>query len=244
MSQSTTPMPSAATPTASNEEPLFERVYVWEAPIRLTHWVNALSLIVLFSTGLYIAHPVFTGSGEAWNTFVMGRVREVHFAAGYVFAVALALRFLWFLLGNEHTRSGIPRPWSPEWWRAFLGQGIRYVTLDVGAPPLGHNAMAGVSYAVFMGALGFAQILTGFALYSQSTPGGFWDGLVGWVTPLLGGVYNTAMWHHLFAWGFALFVVLHIYIVVLDSREYKNGLAGSIFSGYKFRRKGQKVHED
>ena len=96
--------------------------------------------------------------------------------------------------------------------------------------------MAGLSYAVFMIGLGTGQMLTGFALYSQSSPGGFWDGLVGWVIPLLGGAFNTTMWHHLFAWGFVFFAVLHIYIVVLDGREFRHGLIGAMIHGNKFRR--------
>jgi Ni/Fe-hydrogenase 1 B-type cytochrome subunit len=242
MTESTTPMPSPAPRTA--EQPLFERIYVWEFPVRIIHWVNALALTVLFATGLYIAHPVLSSSGEAWDSFLMGRVRQIHFATAYIFTVALFFRFAWFLMGNQYTRSGIPRPWRRQWWQNFSRQAFQYLKLDAGRPHLGHNALAGVSYTVFIGMLGVAQIVTGFALYAQSSPGGFWDGLVGWVTPLLGGVYNTVMWHHLFAWGFVFFVVLHVYIVVLDSREYRNGLIGSMIHGHKFRGQGEDIRED
>jgi Ni/Fe-hydrogenase 1 B-type cytochrome subunit len=116
--------------------------------------------------------------------------------------------------------------------------------LNPGKPHLGHNALAGLAYSIFMGLLGILQILTGFSLYAASSPGGFWDGLVGWVPPLLGGLYNTAMWHHLFAWGFVFFIVLHVYIVLLDSREYRNGLIGAMIHGRKFRKLGETVDED
>lgn len=33
------------------------RIYVWEIPVRLTHWVNALSIVMLSFTGYYIARP-------------------------------------------------------------------------------------------------------------------------------------------------------------------------------------------
>jgi hypothetical protein len=40
---------------------------------------------------------------------------------------------------------------------------------------LGHNALAGLSYTIFVIGLGWLQILTGLALYSETNPGGFWD---------------------------------------------------------------------
>jgi len=35
----------------------YRRRYVWQWPIRLSHWINALCVMVLFATGEYIAHP-------------------------------------------------------------------------------------------------------------------------------------------------------------------------------------------
>jgi len=242
MSESTTSMGSSATPARSG--PFFERLYVWELPVRIYHWVNAISLTVLFATGIYIAHPILITGGEAWNSFLMGRVRQVHFAAAYIFTSVLLWRIAWIFVGNEYASSGIPRPLRPEWWRSLLRQAFQYMKFNSGTPHMGHNALAGLSYTVFMGLLGTAQILTGFALYSLSSPGGLWDGLVGWVIPLLGGAYSTAMWHHLFAWAFVFFVVLHVYIVLLDSREYRNGLIGAMIHGRKFRKVGEKADED
>lgn len=219
--------------------PGYERVYVWQWPIRIFHWVLAAAIATLFVTGLLIAFPVFTATGEPFEVFVMGRVREVHFAAGYVFLIALVWRAYWFVAGNRHARSGVPMPWRRSWWRALWHQSREYLTLDFGAPPLGHNALAGLSYAVFVVGLGIAQVLTGFALLSESNPGGFWDRACGWVIPLLGGSARTHMWHHLFSWGFLVFVILHVYIVLLDDRQYRNGLVSSMLGGWKFRKEGE-----
>ena len=41
------------------------RVYVWEVPVRVTHWLIALSIIVLSVTGLYIGRPFMTVPGPA-----------------------------------------------------------------------------------------------------------------------------------------------------------------------------------
>ena len=33
------------------------RVYVWEWPLRVTHWVSGAAILVLSATGLLVAHP-------------------------------------------------------------------------------------------------------------------------------------------------------------------------------------------
>ena len=65
----------------------FRRRYVWQWPIRVFHWVNAICIFTLFATGLYMANPVLAPSGEPWHNFVQGTVRKVHFAFAYVFIV-------------------------------------------------------------------------------------------------------------------------------------------------------------
>jgi len=234
MSNPSHALDSARGATARGER--FERIYVWEFPVRIFHAVNAVCVVVLFATGLYMAHPVLVTSGEAWEHFAMGRVRQVHFASGFIFAVSYAVRVVWFFIGNEYARSGFPAFWRAGWWKEVTNQAFLYLRLETGRPHLGHNALAGLAYAIFIFGFGLLQILTGLSLYSQSDPGGSLDAWVGWVIPLFGSPFNTLMWHHLFAWAFVFFVILHLYIIWLDSREYRNGLIGSIIHGNKFRR--------
>ena len=222
-------------PPPAGQPERYERIYIWQTPVRIFHWVNAVCLTVLFATGLFIAHPIVTSTGEAWNVFVMARVRQVHFAAAFIFIVVFMWRIVWFWMGNKYARSGFPYVWRKSWWKDLVLQAWGYLKLDFGRPHTGHNALAGLSYTVGVIGLGWAQIFTGLAMYSESSPGGFWDGLVGWVIPLLGGSMRTHAWHHLFAWGFLCFVILHVYIVLLDSRQYRNGLIGSMITGNKFR---------
>ena len=40
-------------------------VYVYQAPVRLWHWLNAAAMTVLFVTGYLIASPPASLSGEA-----------------------------------------------------------------------------------------------------------------------------------------------------------------------------------
>src|SRR5579871_345339 len=93
----------------------YGRKYVWQLPIRLTHWVNAISIAVLFVTGLFIATPVLMPQGEAWNHFWMGRMRELHFAFGFALILSVAVRVYWFFAGNNYARSGFPMFWKKDW---------------------------------------------------------------------------------------------------------------------------------
>jgi len=224
-------------------ERIYGRKYVWQAPVRLAHWVNAAALVALFSSGLYIANPVLAPNGEAYRHFVMGRVREIHFIAGYCLLFGFLLRVYWFYVGNNYSRSGFPFVWRAEWWADLKAQALQYLHLERGHVHLGHNALAGVAYTFFVIFLGWFQILSGLALYSEDNPGGFWDKLVGWFIPFMGGSFRLRMWHHTAAWGFVVFFILHVYIVLYDDRQYKNGLVSSILVGLKFYEKGDLDHD-
>ncbi|HWQ42931.1 MAG TPA: cytochrome b/b6 domain-containing protein, partial [Desulfosporosinus sp.] len=42
-----------------------KRIYVWQIPIRLFHWINAICISILFTTGLFIGNPIVGVRGEA-----------------------------------------------------------------------------------------------------------------------------------------------------------------------------------
>jgi Ni/Fe-hydrogenase 1 B-type cytochrome subunit len=212
----------------------YRRRYVWQWPIRIFHWVNAICVAVLFATGLYIAQPVMIPSGEAYRTFFMATVRKVHFLFAFLFLLNFLWRIYWFWMGNNYARSGFPMFWKREWWQDLGRQGLDYLKLDRGHVHLGHNALGGLVYTIFVILMGWLQIFTGLSLYSQSNPGGILNSMFGWIAPLFGGLFQLYMWHYLFAWGFLVFTILHVYIVLYDGQQYKNGLLGSMISGEKF----------
>lgn len=203
---------------------------VWQWQIRLFHWAFAASVLVLVVTGLNINSPWWRGAPDSQ---LMGWMRFLHFTAAAVFCVAFAWRIYWFWFGNKYARSGFPWVWRGRWWRNLFGQATSYLRYDFSQPEVGHNALAGLSYVVFVIGLGLGQIVTGFALFGESNPGGLCDSLFGQALVWFGGSFRTHMWHHLFSWGFVLFTVLHLYIVILDARQYGNGLIGSMFTGKK-----------
>lgn len=236
MSSETTSARGKPTAGRGQAEDLYTRIYVWQWPIRLFHWTNAAAVTTLFVTGLLIAFPSLTSTGEPWEVLTVAKIRKIHFIAAFVFLIGFCWRVFWFYMGNRYARSGMPRPWRKAWWSDLFEQAWHYLSLEFGTPHAGHNSLAGLSYTIFVIALGWFQIFTGFAMYSENQPDGLWAGLTGWVLPLLGGSARVHALHHLGAWLFLVFVILHLYIVFLDARQYRNGLIVSMITGFKFKR--------
>jgi len=210
------------------------RVYVWELPVRITHWVIALSIVVLSVTGIYIGNPFLIASGPASEHFIMGTMKVVHLYAGIAFALAVLARIAWMFLGNNYARWDKFVP-----VRAIRRQGIwptvKFYLFLLRKPPgfIGHNPVAGLAYcAVF--AIYLTMIITGFALYGAAahvdSPLRAFTALV----PYLGGL-QTARWiHHVCMWLLIGFAVHHVYSSMLMSQVEQNATIESIFSGYKF----------
>ena len=95
-------------------------VYVYEAPMRLWYWVNALAITVLAITGYFIASPLPSMPGEASDYFLMGYIRFAHFASGYILAVGFLFRIYWAFMGNHHAR----QLFLPPFWRSAFWDGV------------------------------------------------------------------------------------------------------------------------
>ncbi len=52
-----------------------EAVYVYEAPVRLWHWVMALCMVVLAGTGYLIGSPLPAIGGEAVHSYFFAWIR-------------------------------------------------------------------------------------------------------------------------------------------------------------------------
>jgi Ni,Fe-hydrogenase I cytochrome b subunit len=97
-----------------------------------------------------IGSPILTTSGEPANHFLMGRIREVHLAAGIIFAISFLVRVYWFWAGNNYARFGFPMVWKKSWWQDLFTQMTDYLRLQRGHVHLGHNALGGTIYTVFV----------------------------------------------------------------------------------------------
>ncbi len=207
------------------------RVYAWEFPVRLTHWLNVLSIVVLSVTGFYIGHPFSHAISS--RQYIMGWMRFIHFTAAYLFLCSVIVRFYWAFVGNRYARWGALIPHTSRQWRDLV-DAIKFYLFLSRKPPyaVGHTAFAGFVY-LFIFLLYVWQIVSGFALYNLSAQTATSAALGGWLTGIM-HLQTIRLYHHLGMYLLLAFAMAHIYIGwYLDSKE-RNGIMGSIFGGYKF----------
>jgi Ni/Fe-hydrogenase 1 B-type cytochrome subunit len=228
--------PTAA-PLSSTQPVTFQRVYVWELPVRVYHWLNALCVVVLCVTGFLIGHPVaISYSTEAYQQYWFGTVRFLHFVAAFLFFFNFLFRIYWGFVGNSYAR-----------WTNFIplrgaqveemGEVLKVDVLQTrlrGFISIGHNALAGFIY--FLSFLAFLfQSITGFALYSGMSKS-MLPRLFAWAVPLMGGDFAVRQWHHIFMWFFVLFTLVHVYLVFYHDYVEGRGTTSSMVGGWKFER--------
>jgi Ni/Fe-hydrogenase 1 B-type cytochrome subunit len=209
----------------------FYEKYVWEVPVRVTHWVIVLCIILLSVTGVYIGAPKTLALQP--SQYVMGWTRFVHFVAGYAFLVSFLARVYWMFVGNKYAgwREFFPLL-SDEQQRNMTETFKYYVFISNKVPtPVGHNALAGAAYfGVFC--LYLVMILTGFALYSQHAPHSFWHFMSGWLFFFFSS-QGIRLTHHMVMWFLIAFSIHHIYSAWLMDVKERAGIISSICSGYK-----------
>jgi Ni/Fe-hydrogenase 1 B-type cytochrome subunit len=210
-------------------------VFVYEWPVRLWHWLNALSIVVLAVTGYFIASPLPSVSGEASENFLMGYIRFTHFAAAYIFAIGFLARFYWSLVGNHHARQLFRLPLADAGWWSGMWHELRwYFFMDrqprkyVGHNPLAHFIMF---LAITLG--GVFMIATGFALYGEGAQEGHWSHslFTSWVIPLFGQSQDVHTWHHFVAWGIVVFVIVHVYAALREEVMSRQTMISAMISG-------------
>lgn len=227
---------AAADALAVAQASSIKSVYVYEAPVRIWHWINALAIMVLAVTGYFIGSPLPTMPGEASDHFVMGYIRFAHFASGYVLAVGLLGRIYWAVVGNHHARELFWVPifqrvyWQLVWdmckWYAFLSpRPGRFV---------GHNPLA--RFAMFFMYLltTIFMVVTGFALYGEGAQMGSWqERFFGWVIPLMGQSQDVHTWHHLGMWWLIIFIIVHVYAAIREDIMGRSSVVSTMISGHR-----------
>jgi Ni/Fe-hydrogenase 1 B-type cytochrome subunit len=214
-------------------------VYVWEAPVRIWHWVMAAAMVVLCVTGYFIGTPPPSITGEASEHYMFGYIRFAHFASAYLFAVTFVLRLIWVFFGNRFSREIFLVPlklFSGEWWGGLIDQTKHYLFLKRHARPWqGHNplAMAAMFFMYVLGAV--FMIVTGFALYGESMGTSSWSyaAFSSWALPLLGYSQNVHTLHHLGMWYLIIFSLVHMYMVVREDICSGETVISTMINGWR-----------
>ncbi len=211
-------------------------IYVYEAPVRLWHWINAACILVLAVTGYFIGLPLPTVPGEAAENFLLGFIRFTHFAAAYIFAFGLVGRAYWALVGNHHAKQIFRLPITNQaWWSEVFFELRWYLFLEKYPKKyVGHNPMAQLMMFFFFTLLAFGMVFTGFALYSEGAGHGHWtDTVFGWVIPAVGGSMQLHSLHRLGMWIMMTFVAIHIYAAIREDIMSRQSLISTMISGWR-----------
>jgi Ni/Fe-hydrogenase 1 B-type cytochrome subunit len=213
-------------------------VYVYDAAVRLWHWVTALCIFALVATGYLIGSPPPTLSGEASEHFLFGNIRLVHFAAGQVLGVMFLLRLYRALVGGRHARQIFYAPvWSFAWLKEVWFEIQWYLFLKprakdyVGHNPLAHLAM----FFVFVLPL-ILMLLTGFALYAEGAGvDSLWYRVFGWVFAVFGWSSMTVHTvHHFGMWLIVLFSLIHMYMAIREDFTRRQTTVSAMVSGWRY----------
>ncbi len=211
------------------------RLYVWQIPVRVTHWITAGCIVVLSITGGYIADPFLIPSGGG----VMSTIRLIHILTALVFLLSGLARTYWLLVGNRFARWKAFIPTTKYQFTELFRQAGFYGFVRKEIPEvLGHNQLAASAYVVLF-ALLLTETVTGFALdgLTGAEPGAT---LFGWLRELLGPQLLRQV-HHLSMWLILAIALFHIYSCLLVDHIEHNGLVSSIVSGWKFPTRHQVV---
>lgn len=196
---------------------------------RMWHWVNALSVIVLFMSGLNIsnAHPwLYWGQwgylpGQAWlqvprfpgwatipGHYSLGDARSWHILFAWVFGVSLVLFMLAAAL-NGHFRRDIFTRWK-DWKPAAIWADIRaHLRFEFDSGEAKYNVLQKASYGMVIFNLLPLMLLTGMTI----SPGmaAAWPFLL----DVFGGRQSARSIHFIVAWALCAFFLVHVALVLL-----------------------------
>lgn len=214
---------------------IMQRVYVWEMPVRIYHWVNFLCVLVLGVTGYLIGAPLAIRSAqEASFGYWFGTVRFLHFVAAFIFFFNFVFRIYWGFVGNAYARWNCFIPFTGSQWKEIIDV-LKVDIMQIKGEPIetiGHNMLAGFTY--FLTFLVFLfQAVTGFGMYAAMSHSWF-PQLFAWVVPLMGGDFAVRQWHHVMMWFFVIFAMVHVYLVFYHDYVEGRGVISSMAGGWKF----------
>jgi Ni/Fe-hydrogenase b-type cytochrome subunit len=208
------PATEAAVETVQ-EPGLVRAAYEHPLAIRLTHWVNAISLFVLVASGLRIfrAFPSF-GPKIPEKVLIdvpksltlggwLGGALQWHFTFMWLFA-ASGLVYIVYQGISGHYRTLLFRPRDiPGVWpmvRHYFFFGVKPPATEQ------YNPLQKLAYTSAIG-FGVLSLLTGIVLYKPTQ--------FSWLAFLFGGYHLTRVWHFGAMCGFLAFIPGHLIMVVL-----------------------------
>ena len=173
---------------------------------RILHTLLLTSILILCVTGFYI-HKPWIGDGGG---FLMSLMRGTHFLFAAVLIVTVIFRIVRMFAGREKDWSNfIPNGEDMKLFGPIINYYARLRSKPIGKKR--YNPLQMLSYCLIF-VLAIFQIVTGFALLNPQALGGINYGIVG-------NELNTRIAHYIVTWIFILFVIIHVYLSIRESRD-------------------------
>lgn len=185
-----------------------KRIYLHPIPVRIWHWINAISFLVLIITGLQIRYREYLGL-MSFETAV-----DIHNWFGFIL---IGNYFIWlvFYLSTRKIRIYIPELNLKKLIQGSIRQARYYgYGIFMGEPNPHHatpdnkfNPMQQMAYLNIMILLIPVQLVTGLLLWDVKL-------FSNWIN-LLGGIKIVDIIHVLLFIFFTSFLFVHIYLATL-----------------------------
>lgn len=209
---------------------------------RLWHWINALSVIVLFMSGLNISNAhrfLYWGDygfdpADAWTAVIrfpgwatipdfysLAKSRAWHLLMVWPFG--LGLIGMWIaMIANGHFRRDLTTT-RAEWKPAAIWHDIvEHLKLNFDHAGGKYNFLQKIAYGAVLLLLLPLMLATGLAI----SPG--FEPAAPWLVDVLGGRQSARSLHFLAAWAIFAFFVVHIALVLLSGpvRQVRDMITG------------------
>jgi thiosulfate reductase cytochrome b subunit len=204
------------------------KVIVHPLTVRITHWLNALAIIIMIMSGwrIYNSHPIFPFEFPVWATLggtVDGSV-DIHNEEGLAGALQWHFAAMWLLTinGIVYLIYGIV---SGHFRRSFFPVGPTAVLRDAMAAlkfqlPHQIGVYNAVQRTLYLGvvAAGVIMVLSGLAIWK---PGQFQE-----LTLLFGGFDVARVIHFLGMAAIVLFLIVHVALVIIVPKTLPTMITG------------------
>jgi thiosulfate reductase cytochrome b subunit len=205
-------------------------VIVHPLTVRITHWLNALAIFMMIMSGwrIYNSDPIFPFAFPVWLTLggsTDGSV-DLHNEDGLAGALQWHFAGMWLLTinGIVYVTYGIT---TGHFRRSFFPVGPSAFVRDVVAAfkfqlPHKLGVYNAVQKTLYLGviALGVIMVLSGLAIWK---PGQFQE-----LTILFGGFDIARIIHFLGMAGIALFLIVHIALVIIVPKTLPTMITGRV----------------
>ena len=186
-----------------------QKEYHHPAFIRITHWVNAVALLIMITSGLriYNASPLFGFTFPDAITFGgwLAGARMWHFFAMWLFAVNGVVYILYNILTKHGRRTTLFRRSDAP---GVLPMILYYLRIRKDHPPQQkYNALQKLAYTV-VPLLALGGIMSGISIY--------WPVQFSGIASLFGGYDTARLWHFIFMSTLVLFIAGHLLMVAIS----------------------------